>query len=298
MMKVTRDLEGKVALVTGGAKGVGKVIARQLAERGARVIINFFHSLEDARQTKAELQALGAGVEIMRASVAQPTQIEQMFNRIAEEYGYLDILINNAASGAFLSPDEITPQLFDRALDTNLKGSFWCARLAAPLMQKRGGGCIVNISSVGAGQVPANYLVVGTSKAGVEALTRYLAVEYGPLNIRVNTASSTMLEGEVARNFPRYEDMRRQSIFATPLKRDGLATAQDLAGIVAFLTSDLSHFVTGQTILADGGLTLNSLALSPLPEIKLPASSRQLSENLHPSQDTQHSALSTQHSAL
>ena len=261
-----RDLEGKIALVTGGAKNVGKVIAQKLSARGAHVIINYFHSHEAAKQTKAELEAAGARVDIIRASVAQPQQVEQMFRQIEQLHGFLDILVNNAASGVLLPPEEVEEGHFARALDTNLKGSFWCAKQAARLMAKRGSGAIVNVSSVGAGLVPANYMVVGTSKAALEALTRYLAVEYAPLNIRVNTASASMIEGEVARLFPRYEEMRQASVDHTPLGR--LATAEDLAGVVMFLTSDDSRWVTGQMILADGGLSLNSVALSPPREDK------------------------------
>ncbi|MGH2369895.1 MAG: SDR family oxidoreductase, partial [Chloroflexota bacterium] len=262
-----RDLEGKLALVTGGAKGVGRVIVERLAERGAHVIVNYFHSLDAAKRTKAELAERGVAVDLIRASVAQEAQVDRMFQEIEARFGHLDLLINNAASGAFAAPDEVTEPYFARALDTNLKGSFWCARRAAPLMARRGGGCIVNVSSIGAGQVVGNYLVVGTSKAAVESLTRYLAVEYAPLNIRVNTASATMLEGEVARLFPRYDEMRRVTVDATPLGR--LGTAEDLAGVVIFLTSDLSRWVTGQTILADGGLSLNSASLGP-PRLSQP----------------------------
>src|SRR4029077_9312815 len=122
---------------------------------------------------------------------------------------------------------------------------------------------IVNISSVGAGLVPANYLVVGTSKAALESLTRYLAVEFAPFNIRVNTASATMIDGDVARMFPGYESMRRNSEAHTPLGRIG--TADDLANVVMFLASNQSKWMTGQIVLTDGGLSMNHVALSPTP---------------------------------
>src|SRR5438093_11998174 len=150
------DLRGKLVLITGGARGVGKVIAQQFAARGAHLLINYFHSHDAARQTRAELEATGATVDIIRASVAQQHQVERMFEEIEAKYGYLDILVNNAASGAFASVDEIKEEHLARALDTNLKGAFWCARSAAKLMKQRNGGAIVNISSVGAGLVPAN----------------------------------------------------------------------------------------------------------------------------------------------
>ncbi len=153
---------GKLVLVTGGAKNVGKAICGRFVEQGAHVVLNFFHSLDASKRTAAELRALGATVDVIRASVAQQAQVDRMFDEIGAEH-------------------------FDRAIDTNLKGAFWCARRAAALMARWGGGAIVNVSSVGATLVPANYLVVGTAKAVLESLTRYLAVEYAGSNIRVNS---------------------------------------------------------------------------------------------------------------
>jgi NAD(P)-dependent dehydrogenase (short-subunit alcohol dehydrogenase family)/3-oxoacyl-(acyl-carrier-protein) synthase len=256
-----RDLEGKLALVTGGGKGVGKVVARELAARGAHILLNFFHSLDQAKETKAELEAAGAAVDVFRASVAKPEQVTRMFEEIEERFGYLDILVNNSASGRLIPVSAVDDEAFARAFDTNVKGSFWCARAAAPLMARRGGGCIVNVSSIGADLVPANYVVVGTSKAALEALTRYLAAEFAPLNIRVNTASATLIDGDVARAFPDFEQVVEVTIASTPLGR--LATAEDLAGVIMFLTSDQSRFMTGQTVLADGGLSLGTVMMSP-----------------------------------
>ena len=259
-----RDLEGKLALVTGGGKGVGKVVARELAARGAHILLNFFHSLDQAKETKAELEATGATVDLFRASVAQPKQVEKMFAEIEERFGYLDILVNNAASGRLVPVSAVDEEAFARSFDTNVKGSFWCARAAAPLMAKRGGGCIVNVSSIGSDFVPANYVVVGTSKAALESLTRYLAVEFASLRIRVNTASCTLIEGDVVRMFPDHEEVVDVTVASTPLGR--LATAEDLVGVIMFLTSDQSRWVTGQTILADGGLSLGSVMMSPRPK--------------------------------
>lgn len=255
------SMRGKLVLVTGGAKNVGKAICRRFAEQGAHVILNFFHSLDASKETADELRALGATVDVIRASVAQQGQVDRMFDEIEQRYGRLDVLVNNAASGALLGVDEIGAEHFDRALDTNLKGAFWCARRAAALMARSGGGAIVNVSSVGATLVPANYLVVGTAKAALESLTRYLAVEYAGRNIRVNGASSTLIDGDVAAQFPDPENTKRSSIAATPLKR--LARAEDLADVVLFLASDAARWVTGQVVVADGGLSLCSEGLSP-----------------------------------
>lgn len=261
-----RDFSGKLVLVTGGAKNVGKVIARRFAQRGAHIILNFFHSLEASKEAAAELRDIGATVDIIRASVAQKSQVDRMFDEIDSRFGRLDILVNNAASGKLLGVDEITEEHFDRALDTNLKGAFWCSRRAAPLIARSGGGAIVNLSSLGADWVPANYLVVGTSKAALESLTRYLAVEYASLNIRVNAASSSLIDGDVADMFPDAESTKLSSIAATPLKR--LAKPEDLADIVTFLASDAARWVTGQVIIADGGLSLCSEGLSPRPGLE------------------------------
>ena len=260
MSRQTLDLQGRIALVTGGGKGVGKVIAHRLAERGAHVLINCFHSYEQAKQTRAELEALGAGVDLFRASVAKREQVDRMFDEIEERFGYLDVLVNNAADGWLGPVAELDEKHFDRAIGTNLLGSFWCARRAARLMAARGGGCIVNISSNGAGMVPGNYLAVGASKAALEALTRHLAVEFAPLNVRVNTASCSLIDGDVASLFPQAEDMKAVTARSTPLGR--LATAEDLVGVVEFLSSDQSRWVTGQVVLADGGLSLGHAMLS------------------------------------
>ncbi|MEO8630143.1 MAG: glucose 1-dehydrogenase, partial [Betaproteobacteria bacterium] len=252
------DLEGKLALVTGGAKGIGKVIATKLAARGAHVIVNFFHSLEEAKRTRDELTATGATVEILRASVSREDQVARMFADIAQRHGHLDILINNAAAGAMVPMDQVTEEYFDRALGTNLKGAFWCARHASVLMAKRGGGTIVNLSSIGASLAVPNYTVVGTSKAALEALTRYLAAEYASLNIRVNGASAGLVDTDVVQHFPDHAKMRQRIVESTPLGR--VATPDDLADVVMFLTSDASRWIVGQTILADGGMSLGTSA--------------------------------------
>ncbi|MGW1076956.1 SDR family oxidoreductase [Streptomyces sp. NPDC002537] len=257
-----RDLTGKVALVTGGARNVGKVIATTLADRGAHVLINYFHSHEQAKRTQEELRARGARVDLLRASVAQPDQVTRMFAEIESRFGRLDILVNNAANGALVPVSELTDTHLDKALDTNLKGGLRCARAAAPLMARGGGGSIVTVSALGGSQmVMANYLACAPAKAAAEAVTRYLAVEFAPLNIRVNTASAAMLTSEVADAFPDAAAMQDAIVAGTPLGR--LGTPEEFAEVVAFLASDRSSWITGQVLLADGGLTLGASLLSP-----------------------------------
>ncbi|WP_051859876.1 SDR family oxidoreductase [Streptomyces xanthophaeus] len=256
------DLSGKIALVTGGARNVGKAISTALAARGAHVLINYFHSHEQAKQTQDELRALGAEVDLLRASVARPEQVTKMFSEIERRFGRLDILVNNAANGALVPGPEVTDELLDKALDTNLKGGLRCARAAAPLMARGGGGSVVNVSALGGSQmVMANYLACAPAKAAVEAAARYLAVEFAPQNIRVNTASAAMLTSEVADAFPDAEAMQAAIVAGTPLGR--LGRPEEFAELVAFLASDRSSWITGQLILADGGLTLGAPLLSP-----------------------------------
>ncbi|WP_052398349.1 SDR family oxidoreductase, partial [Streptomyces sp. NRRL F-5123] len=258
------ELHGKVALVTGGARNVGKVIAKRLAAGGATVVVNHFHSPGPARDTLAEIEAAGGRAHVIRASVAVAGQVDHMFTEIEERFGGLDILVNNAAGGALVPTAEVTDRLLDRALDTNLKGGLACARRAAPLMARRGGGSIVNISTLGGGQfVMANYLACGPAKAAVEAMTRYLAVDYARDGIRVNTAAAGMLYSEVADLFPDAAAMQAATIAATPLGR--LGHPEELAEVVAFLASPRSSWITGQLLLADGGLSTGQALLSPPP---------------------------------
>ncbi len=256
------EFSGKLVLVTGGGKNTGKAIVQHFARNGAHVIVNFFHSLEAAKQTKRELAEEGLEIDLIRASVAQKEQVEHLFHEIEERYGYLDILINNAAGGALVSNEEVTAEYLERAFAINVKGSFWCSRLAAPLMIRRGGGAIVNLSAyVGSQLVMAGYMANAPAKAGVEALTRYLAVELAPHNIRVNIASAGLIAGETANKFPRAAEQQAVIIAATPLKR--LCQPEEYAEVVGFLASERARSITGQAILADGGISLGSAMFAP-----------------------------------
>ncbi|MET9730476.1 SDR family oxidoreductase [Streptomyces sp. NPDC006458] len=262
----TGEFAGRVALVTGGAGSVGRVIVERLAQQGATVLLNCFHSYDAAKGVVHTLTAQGLDVRVVRASVAKPEQVERMFAEIGEEYGRLDILVNNAAAGSFVPFEEITEELLDRTYATNVKGPLWCARYARPLLARaaRQGGAIVNLSSLGSITAPANYLPVGISKAALESLTRYLAAELAEDRIRVNAASCGLIDNPVGQMFPAFEDVSANTVAATPLAR--LGSPEDLAEVVVFLASERSGWVTGQTLLADGGLTLLRSAMSPSPE--------------------------------
>jgi NAD(P)-dependent dehydrogenase (short-subunit alcohol dehydrogenase family)/3-oxoacyl-(acyl-carrier-protein) synthase len=251
---------GRVVLVTGGARGVGRAISTAFARLGAHVIVNYFHATDEASALLAELREAGHSAEPIRASVAMQTQVNAMFDTVTERHGRLDVLVNNAAAGALLPLSELDESHWRRALDTNLRGSLWCSRRAAALM--RDGSAIVNLSSLGSTMVINDYLTVGTSKAAVESLTRYLAVEFAPTGIRVNTASGGLVDGSVAGLFPRADQLAAQVKAATPLGHR-LGTEEELAELVVFLASPQSSWITGQNVVADGGLSLGSFLLSP-----------------------------------
>ncbi|QNP68167.1 SDR family oxidoreductase [Streptomyces roseirectus] len=255
-----RDLEGRIALVTGGGKGVGAAISRELARHGAHVIVNHFHSPDRAEETVEAIRAAGGSAQALRASVAKPDEVAEMFQAIARAHGDLDVLVNNAARGVFARYDELTDREWQRALDTNVHGARWCALNAVPLMRGRG-GAVVNVSSIGAGLAMDNYLLVGVCKAALEALTRYLAADLGPLGIRVNTASAGLLDNTTAELFPGARELRQVCADAAPLGRVG--TEEELARLVAFLASPQSGWVSGQTFLADGGLSVGRAMLTP-----------------------------------
>jgi 3-oxoacyl-(acyl-carrier-protein) synthase/NAD(P)-dependent dehydrogenase (short-subunit alcohol dehydrogenase family) len=263
------ELTGRVALVTGGAGSVGEQIVRALSDAGATVLINCFHSYDAAKQLAADLTAAGRDVSVLRASVARPEQVQQMFAQIEQRYGRLDVLVNNAAAGTFAGWDELTEEHLDRAFAVNVKGALWCARAARPLLARTCDGCVVNVSSIGASHAPANYLAVGLSKAALEALTRYLAAEFAADGIRVNTASAALIDNDVGRRFPGAESVAARTRAATPLGRIG--TPADLAGVVLMLAQPQSAWVTGQTVLADGGLSLMRAAMSPHEPADLPS---------------------------
>jgi enoyl-[acyl-carrier protein] reductase III len=247
-------LDGKLALVTGGGRGIGRAIALELARRGADVLINYVRHPDAASETASEIEALGVKAATLRGNVATESHVERMFAEIAERYGYLDILINNSASGVNKPVGGLTPHHWDWTLNVNARGAWLCARAALALMQARGGGSIVSLSSLGANRVMRDYFLVGVSKAALEALTRYLAVELAPHNVRVNCVSGGLVETDALKSFAWGRDVIDQTIGRTPAGR--MVEAADIAKVVAFLCSEDAAMIRGQTLVVDGGFSL------------------------------------------
>ncbi len=250
---MTKPLKGKLALVTGSGRGIGKAIALKLASQGADVVVNFFRNRDGAEKTAREIENLGVKVEIIRANIGDPAKIDEMFDIIKNKFGYLDILINNAASGVGRSVLDVDVKAWDWTMDINAKAALLCSQRAALLMEGRNGK-IVNISSLGSSLTWPSYAIVGISKATLEALTRYLATELSPRGICVNTVSASTVETEAIKFYSRVKDMRHP----TPAGR--MVTPEDVAAAVAFLCSEDAFMIRGQKIIVDGGTSIAPFA--------------------------------------
>ncbi len=246
-------LEGKVALVTGGSRGIGKAIALELASRGADIAFNYLRNHRAAAQAEEEISTLGGRCLRIRAHLGDEAKIAELFQSIDEEYGRLDILVNNAATGVQRPALDLESKHWDWTLNVNAKAAWLCVREAVKLM--RDGGHVVNISSEGSRRVLPFYFSVGVSKAALEAVTRYLAVELAPLNIAVNAVSGGYVDTGALDHFPTKEDML-ESGRNTPAGR--MVTVEDIAKTVAFLCSPDAEMIRGQVIVVDGGVTLKS----------------------------------------
>jgi enoyl-[acyl-carrier protein] reductase III len=238
---------GASVLVTGGSRGIGKTIALRFAREGAaRVAIGYFRSDAAAEETARELQVLGAEPVLVRGNVAG-----DRVARAVAELGPLDVLVHNAATGVIRPALDTEDRHWDWTHSANARALLSLARAAAPAMPA--GSSIVALSSLGAGRVLDNYALVGTSKAALEALVRYLAVELAPRGIRVNAVSGGVVETEALDHFPNRERMIEIGS-STPAGR--IVTPEDLAGAVCFLCGPDAEMIRGQTLVVDGGFSL------------------------------------------
>lgn len=247
-----KTLEGRVALVTGSGRGVGRTIARLLAARGAHVIVNSFHSREQGDQTTAEIRAQGGEATHIWGSIANPSHVDRIFNQIEEQFGQLDILVCNASDGRIGSFMELTAEDWERAFRTNVSGHHQCAMRASHLMRS-GRSSIVTLSAVGATRYISGLGCQGVVKAAVESLTRYLACELGQFGIRVNCVAGGPVYGDLLSKFPAAEVTQRHWESLTP---DGkLCSPMDLANAIGFLVSDEASGINGAVWMVDHGFS-------------------------------------------
>ena len=247
-------LEGRLALVTGGSRGIGRTISVDLARRGADVAFTYLRNEEAAQETTAQIEAEGHRGFAIRSRIDSAERCAALVDEAAASLGGLDVLVSNAASGVIRPALEVTEKHWDWTLNTNARAIVFLAQAAVPHMDARGGGAIIGMSSLGSFRVLENYTLVGVSKAALEAAIRYLAVELAPRGIRVNGVSGAVVETGALEHFPNRDAMLRDGAEKTPAGR--ILVPQDLANAVAWLAGTESSMVIGQTLIVDGGYSL------------------------------------------
>lgn len=248
------DLSGKVALVTGSTRGIGKSIAQEMARAGARVVVSS-RKAEACEQARAEFVKEGFEVLAQPCNVSRKEELQALVDATLRRWGRIDIAVSNAASNPYYGPlAGIPDDAFDKIFNNNVKSVLWLASMTLPGMAERGGGSYISVGSIGG--IVANTVIgaYGMSKAADHMLVKNLAAEWGPRNVRVNAIAPGLIKTDFAKAL--WEDPKRRAEreAATPLRR--LGEPRDIGGIAVFLASDAAAFITGQCIVADGGVTI------------------------------------------
>lgn len=250
------DLSGKVAMVTGGSRGIGRACALKLAQAGADVVVNYHGATAEAESIAAEIQGLGRNAAMVRADVSESDDCQALCEFVREQYARLDILIHNAASGGFRPLLQANPTHFDNALHTNALSLLHLAQSAADLLAAHRAGKVVVLSSAGTHRAIPNYGLIGASKAALAALARHLAMELGPRGVNVNIVEAGMVDTDSTRNIPGAEQMLAARSSRSLIGGRTLE-ASDVADAVLFLASPLADLVQGQTLVVDAGAAMH-----------------------------------------
>lgn len=248
-------LKDKVAIVTGGSRGIGRAIALKMAAEGAKVVVNYVSNDAAANEAVEMIRNSGAEAMAFKANVGSKADVEAMAKAVVEEYGRIDALVNNAGVAAFIDFFETTEEDWDWHQNTNCKGIFLASQAVAREMVKTGGGRIVNVTSI-SGEKATNPLQVAycASKGGANMLTKIMALALAPYNITVNAVLPGTIETDINRDILNQPGARDSIVEATPLR--SLGEPEDIAGAVVLLASDESKWTTGTFIVVDGGFML------------------------------------------
>ncbi len=248
-------LEKKTALVTGASKGIGAAIAIGFAREGADIAVNYNSDKAGAEKTAEAIRAFGRRVFTVKADIGSTDEVFSMFGMVKKEFGRLDVLVNNAGVTGWTDLFHITPEKWDFVINTNLRGTFFCSLEAARMMREQGGGTIVNVSTNCARLGVKNLVAYASSKGGVHAMTKQLAVELAPFGIRINTFAPGPTN--VKRNLSDDPDYKNSWGSVVPLKRT--AEEEEMVGPALFLASEDSSFMTGQLFFVDGGWSVQGM---------------------------------------
>jgi enoyl-[acyl-carrier protein] reductase III len=250
---MSAPLAGKVALVTGASRGIGRAIAQKLASAGCDVAVNYYNSAEEAEALCAEIRAMGRRACALQASVGIPDSVDDMFVEFGKNFDHLDILVSNAASGVLKPALEMTLKHWRWCLETNALALNLLAQRSVSLMPA--GARIIAMSSLGASRAMPDYGFIGASKAALESLVRTLAQELGSRQIRVNAVSAGVVDTDALRYFPNREELLANFAHRTPA--GPVLTPQDVAGAVYLLCLPEAAMITGHTLVVDGGFSIS-----------------------------------------
>ena len=248
------SLKGKVALVTGSTKGIGKSIAEEMARAGAKVVVSS-RKADACEQVRVEFEKQGYEVLAQACNVSRKQELQALVDATLKRWGRIDIAVSNAASNPYYGPLAAIPdEAFDKIFNNNVKSVLWLAAMTLPGMAERGGGSYISVGSIGG--IIANTVIgaYGMSKAADHMLVKNLAAEWGPKNVRVNAIAPGLIKTDFAKALWEDPVRRKERESATPLRR--LGEPRDIGGVAAFLASDAAAFITGQVIVADGGVTI------------------------------------------
>lgn len=250
------DLKGKVAVVTGSSRGIGRAIAERMAEAGAKVVVSS-RKLEPCQEVVQGIVARGGEAMAVQCHIGDKAQIQNLADTTIKTWGKIDILVCNAASNPYFGPlQQISDEAFDKIMHNNVKSNLWLCNAVIPQMAERGDGAVIIISSVASIKGNTHLGAYGISKAADLGIVMNLAVEWGPRNVRVNAISPGIIKTDFAKALWENPEIYDATIQKAPLRRIG--DVDDVAGIAIMLASRAGNFITGQNIVVDGGGTINS----------------------------------------